>query len=1083
MCLLCGITVAATPYTEDTQRYLNELNTSDQAQRAGAAEALGLMRCYTAEAPLLSALYHSDSALRRNASIALGRLGSRLCLYSLLESLRDADPSVAQAAHSALGNLTGMRFPFYSDAKADLLNEQIAAWTDWVVNLPYSSIPSDLQNLLDSSDLYDQERAVSGLGTMGYSASVPQIISLIEPYLKAQDIEDFAANALVQNGLRALGRLAGEPARDLLSQAARHPQFAAAACDALGDIGDEQAAAILLELLPLYGFNSERRQANAGYDLGCVQSYHNSDAPEVAAYDRLPKAGYAVLYNLARIEFSSPANMENLREMLPYLIANIPNERDAGEVNLDKTWVRILRHLLDKTGYTQAVIDACYEVLGFDIVAPDIPGRETVFALLSDFYGDTAGDQPPYVGVTLAALERSPDHLDWLTQLLQHSNSWIRQQAATTLSHIDDPRAVTALNSALTQSLSMTGPGSVNQSIAYMRALGTLQAKQAVPQLIAIMNDAQRDAGLVYSAAAALKDIVDSAALDTFEQTAVMHPLQSVRLLAREALYRQGRTWSPITLPDTTVPVSFTGLEPEPDPQAFVYIKIPQVKLNASADNQLYTLNFSGHTPVETQITSFTQGRVADVEVSYDGGSVLFCHRKGDSDSWWHIYEIDTDGKNLRQITHGPYHDRGPCYMPDGRIVFYTTRIGLRREQNCDAATGLAVMNDDGSDIHCLTVTPGQDVDPSISTDGKILLARQESFYGPVKSEWNIGAIFTDGIRYRCRYGPHRRQFWYDYLTQTGMESLFSPYRVLQVSQVQPWGRSQLLCNSPAGPVILGPGPFRETILRDRRTSNTDSVDPYTITSPYPVSTKRILCAAGLKPNPGDNSGTSDDSGLQAGVNYGLYYLEVATGELHLIYDDPAGTEYEIRPLTPRSRELALEEWPFTRMAGYTGMLYCNSIFNTQEALVAERGVYLRVLQALVPAAGPETNDPPAATIARVLGTVPVAADGSYAVEVPADRLLSLQILDGDQRVVGHQLTWFTVRPGERKAFIGWKEHPDNVANLDADFPQAARRPFIKLLPDGSEMLFRAKQWIRGRTELQREERMLTVNTLNILGR
>jgi hypothetical protein len=55
-------------------------------------------------------------------------------------------------------------------------------------------------------------------------------------------------------------------------------------------------------------------------------------------------------------------------------------------------------------------------------------------------------------------------------------------------------------------------------------------------------------------------------------------------------------------------------------------------------------------------------------------------------------------------------------------------------------------------------------------------------------------------------------------------------------------------------------------------------------------------------------------------------------------------------------------------------------------------------------------------TNARVLGTIPLAADGSFFMEVPADRLLQLQVLDSDRRVLGNQLFWMYARPGETRS-------------------------------------------------------------------
>ena len=62
-----------------------------------------------------------------------------------------------------------------------------------------------------------------------------------------------------------------------------------------------------------------------------------------------------------------------------------------------------------------------------------------------------------------------------------------------------------------------------------------------------------------------------------------------------------------------------------------------------------------------------------------------------------------------------------------------------------------------------------------------------------------------------------------------------------------------------------------------------------------------------------------------------------------------------------------------------------------------------------------------------MLGTVPLAADGSFYAEVPADRLMHFQVLDSDRRVLGNQLTWIQPRPGETRSCVGCHEHKNSV--------------------------------------------------------
>ena len=117
--------------------------------------------------------------------------------------------------------------------------------------------------------------------------------------------------------------------------------------------------------------------------------------------------------------------------------------------------------------------------------------------------------------------------------------------------------------------------------------------------------------------------------------------------------------------------------------------------------------------------------------------------------------------------------------------------------------------------------------------------------------------------------------------------------------------------------------------------------------------------------------------------------------------------------------------------------MYANSVFATQEHYVPKRGRLLRVIEGQPQVARHMTHNSSGnemawknhgGTFARVLGTVPLASDGSFAIEVPADRLLHLQVLDEDRNVVGNQTVWMHARPGEVKGCVGCHEPPDTAA-------------------------------------------------------
>ncbi|MFA9565060.1 MAG: TolB family protein, partial [Acidimicrobiales bacterium] len=46
------------------------------------------------------------------------------------------------------------------------------------------------------------------------------------------------------------------------------------------------------------------------------------------------------------------------------------------------------------------------------------------------------------------------------------------------------------------------------------------------------------------------------------------------------------------------------------------------------------------------------------------------------------IFEINIDGTGLHQVTSGGGHDFDPLYLPDGRIMFTSSRAGEMDEYN-----------------------------------------------------------------------------------------------------------------------------------------------------------------------------------------------------------------------------------------------------------------------------------------------------------------------------------------------------------------------------------------------------------------
>jgi hypothetical protein len=185
----------------------------------------------------------------------------------------------------------------------------------------------------------------------------------------------------------------------------------------------------------------------------------------------------------------------------------------------------------------------------------------------------------------------------------------------------------------------------------------------------------------------------------------------------------------------------------------------------------------------ETNITAaITKGKgdVRDLDVSPDGTKLIFSLRlpldpnKGNTDvtqPTWKIYQYDALTQTVTQLTNDNTtagHDVGPHYLPDGRIVFSSTRQAGTQALLIDEGDEqfpvqsandpkqpiflLHVMNADGSDIHQISFNTNHDFAPSVLTDGQIVFSRYESVNG---GQISLYRTRPDGTGLELYYGEN----------------------------------------------------------------------------------------------------------------------------------------------------------------------------------------------------------------------------------------------------------------------------------------------------------------------------------------
>ncbi|MHB8903203.1 MAG: HzsA-related protein, partial [Thermoguttaceae bacterium] len=421
------------------------------------------------------------------------------------------------------------------------------------------------------------------------------------------------------------------------------------------------------------------------------------------------------------------------------------------------------------------------------------------------------------------------------------------------------------------------------------------------------------------------------------------------------------------------------------------------------------------------------RGGVRDPQLDYDSGIILFSYRRGGSEHY-HLCTIALDGSGLRQLTDGPCDDIEPIWLPDGDILFVSSRCN--RVVNCHT-TQTAVLyrcGPDGGNVRALSSNNEHDNTPWMLPSGQVLYTRWEYVDRNQMAFHHLWITSPDGSRQTVFYGNQR------------------PGITMIDARPIPGSRQVVASFSP------GHG------LREHDGLVT-LVDPRG--GPDDPRTARSITAS---PEYRDPWAFSEQAFLAA------HRTEIVliddTGQTQTIFrlspeDAAAGLEcHEPRPVERRSREPVLAAASDLQPA--TGRLIVADVYQGRNLAGVRPGQIKRllVLETLPKPMNYTGGMEPLTyggtfTLERVLGTVPVEPDGSVYAEVPALRSLVLVALDCQDLSVKRMQSFLTVMPGETTSCVGCHEPrtqppPPRSAQLAA--LQRAPSP-IELIPDVPDVL------------------------------
>ncbi|KUJ83815.1 hypothetical protein AWR36_008330 [Microbulbifer flavimaris] len=480
---------------------------------------------------------------------------------------------------------------------------------------------------------------------------------------------------------------------------------------------------------------------------------------------------------------------------------------------------------------------------------------------------------------------------------------------------------------------------------------------------------------------------------------------------------------------------------------------------------------------------------VKDLNVSPDGQQLLFALRApeiegADEDEQpnWNIWLYDRENNSLRRVIESDLiaeagDDIAPAFLPDGRIVFSSTRQRRSRalllddnkpqfssltEELRNEAFVLHVMDADGSNIEQISYNQSHDLNPTVLNDGRILFNRWDNMGGV--DNLSLYTIEPDGTDLAFHYGYHSQQ------TGTGgTDAAFSRPREL------PDGRLLVTLRAPEGlsyggdlvaidsvnyteaySLPEGEGELvGQASISVQEVITDGTLSPHGLFAaawPFYDGTSRLLVAWSEcrvldpeteLPQPCTDEWLAIPDILPADPLYGLWIYDYEAGtQLPIVVVEEGEMVSEGVTLEPRTEPTYLPppvpgvDVDSDLVRDGQAILDIRSVYDFDgEAVVdiaaladpaqttaAERPArFLRVIKA----AGIPDDDVldfdrsafgrnRANGMREILGYTPIQPDGSVRVKVPADIPLAFSVVDADGRqLVSRHRSWMQLRAGE----------------------------------------------------------------------
>jgi len=459
-------------------------------------------------------------------------------------------------------------------------------------------------------------------------------------------------------------------------------------------------------------------------------------------------------------------------------------------------------------------------------------------------------------------------------------------------------------------------------------------------------------------------------------------------------------------------------------------------------------------------------GTITHPDLSFDAKKVVFAfcdHRQSDvRKRAFHLYEISLDSSGLSRLTgdgRDPMQGRlgrmtqiiedfDPCYLPDGGLAFTSTRtmatVRCANYTRYNPAFVLHRCEGDGSKIRALSFGELNEYEPALQPDGRLIYTRWEYINRNITTVHGLWTTNPDGTGVAHFYGnntidpnvvvearaipgsrkvvasavAHHRYFCGTVIVidpEKGDDGLKPLTRVTpEVDFPEQYARRYM--GKPLKPDANGIYPYGLPYsLADKTLSASPPHQPQKAPGPYampfPLSEELFLVARMEKKT----------------GKFAIYLIDTLGGR-ELIFSDPKSSCWAPIPIRPRKRPPVRASLVSSDPSVKYGTFFIQDVYQNRFDTTGEikRGSVkaVRIIQLLDQPA--ERAIPRGRVLfelpKRILGTVPVDANGSVAFRAPAGVPMQLQLIDKNAMAVMTMRSFIYLHPGETASCVGCHE-------------------------------------------------------------